>query len=141
MEGMWGGGQITTRTYKRTRGDTSVRACRRLSDRRFSSEVVVETETRGQWTMKEGRGWGGLGGGEGGDVIWLKGTQYRTPHCDQNLLRWTVVCMRAILLFLASWRTGSFIIIRLRSHQLQCLKKGDYSRRKLPRKFADCVSA
>ena len=68
-EGEWGrdvGGQITTRTYKRTRGDTSVRACRRLSDRRFSSEVVVETETRGQWTMKEGRGWGGLGGGGGG---------------------------------------------------------------------------
>ena len=40
-----GGGQITTRTYKRTRGDTSVRACRRLSDRLVSSEVVTKTKT------------------------------------------------------------------------------------------------
>ena len=45
----------------------------RLSDRRFSSEVVVETETRGQWTMKEGRGWGGLGGGGGRGCDMVKG--------------------------------------------------------------------
>ena len=33
----------------------------------------METETRGQWTMKEGRGWGGLGGGGGRGCDMVKG--------------------------------------------------------------------